>query len=452
MQSKEVQERVFNTMVEKYNGFTLQSDELKEKVKQTCLHKYGVENPYSSKEVQEKIKNTFLDRYGIKNPMQSKEVQEKVKQTNIERYGSENVMQSFDIRKKSLSKERNMTEEELDLFFKSINSQEWWNNQESFLSVKTVLKDLLTLSQIYIYAHKFRPDWTFKSPISQPHQRVINLLNEHQIEYEINTRSIISPLELDIYIPSKSLAIEVNGIYWHSELSGKDRNYHLNKTIACEKKGIQLLQFWDIEIEDKWDIVSSMIINKLWLIKNKIGARKCIVKSISSQQAFEFFEKNHIQGGIKSAINYGLFLNKELISAISFSICRFDSNKILELTRFGVKNNTSVIGAFSKLFKHHKGDVVTYADRRYSIGNVYLKNNFTLEKSSNPGYKYLRENGLESRMKYQKHKLPNLLETFNPDLTEWENMKVNGFDRIWDCGNLVFKFNEKLILTKVNNE
>jgi len=97
-------------------------------------------------------------------------------------------------------------------------------------------------------------------------------------------------------------------------------------------------------------------------------------------------------------------------------------------------------------------DVVTYADRRYSIGNVYLKNNFTLEKSSNPGYKYLRENGLESRMKYQKHKLPNLLETFNPDLTEWENMKVNGFDRIWDCGNLVFKFNEKLILTKVNNE
>ena len=280
MQSKEVQERVFNTMVEKYNGFTLQSDELKEKVKQTCLHKYGVENPYSSKEVQEKIKNTFLDRYGIKNPMQSKEVQEKVKQTNIERYGSENVMQSFDIRKKSLSKERNMTEEELDLFFKSINSQEWWNNQESFLSVKTVLKDLLTLSQIYIYAHKFRPDWTFKSPISQPHQRVINLLNEHQIEYEINTRSIISPLELDIYIPSKSLAIEVNGIYWHSELSGKDRNYHLNKTIACEKKGIQLLQFWDIEIEDKWDIVSSMIINKLGLIKNKIGARKCIVKSI----------------------------------------------------------------------------------------------------------------------------------------------------------------------------
>jgi len=195
-----------------------------------------------------------------------------------------------------------------------------------------------------------------------------------------------------------------------------------------------------------------MIINKLGLIKNKIGARKCIVKSISSQQAFEFFEKNHIQGGIKSAINYGLFLNKELISAISFSICRFDSNKILELTRFGVKNNTSVIGAFSKLFKHHKGDVVTYADRRYSIGNVYLKNNFTLEKSSNPGYKYLRENGLESRMKYQKHKLPNLLETFNPDLTEWENMKVNGFDRIWDCGNLVFKFNEKLILTKVNNE
>ena len=68
-----------------------------------------------------------------------------------------------------------------------------------------------------------------------------------------------------------------------------------------------------------------------------------------------------------------------------------------------------------------------------------------MKKSSNPGYKYFRENGLESRMKYQKHKLPKLLETFNPDLTEWENMKVNGFDRIWDCGNLVFKFNDKSV-------
>lgn len=44
----------------------------------------------------------------------------------------------------------------------------------------------------------------------------------------------------------------------------------------------------------------------------------------------------------------------------------------------------------------------------------------------------------ESRNKYQKHKLKNLLENFDPKLSEIENMVNNGFDRIWDCGNKVF--------------
>ena len=41
-------------------------------------------------------------------------------------------------------------------------------------------------------------------------------------------------------------------------------------------------------------------------------------------------------------------------------------------------------------------------------------------------------------MKYQKHKLQNILENFDKDLTEWHNMKNHGYDRIWDCGNDVW--------------
>ena len=38
-------------------------------------------------------------------------------------------------------------------------------------------------------------------------------------------------------------------------------------------------------------------------------------------------------------------------------------------------------------------------------------------------------------MSFQKHKLKKLLPLFDEKLSEWENMKNNGFDRIWDCGN-----------------
>ena len=46
---------------------------------------------------------------------------------------------------------------------------------------------------------------------------------------------------------------------------------------------------------------------------------------------------------------------------------------------------------------------------------------------------------LEHRMQYQKHKLHKKLKAVDLQLTEWENMANNGYDRVWDCGNLVFE-------------
>lgn len=64
-------------------------------------------------------------------------------------------------------------------------------------------------------------------------------LKNNKIEYLRKNKTIIKPLELDFYIPSENIAIEFNGIYWHSEITGqKNKNYHLNKTELCEKQGI----------------------------------------------------------------------------------------------------------------------------------------------------------------------------------------------------------------------
>jgi hypothetical protein len=129
---------------------------------------------------------------------------------------------------------------------------------------------------------------------------------------------------------------------------------------------------------------------------------------------------------------------------MSFGKNRFASDVEWELIRFASKQNVNVVGGASKIFKHfrnnYEGGIVSYSDRRYSVGNMYKTLGFQFSHFSQPNYFYFKDSlNLESRQKYMKHKLPNLLEKFNSSLTEWENMVVNGYNRIWDCGNSVWK-------------
>lgn len=102
------------------------------------------------------------------------------------------------------------------------------------------------------------------------------------IQITVNSRSIIHPYELDIYLPEYNIAIEYNGLYWHSEDNIQDKNYHLNKLLLCEKKGIRLIQIFEDEWLYRQHIVKSRI--KHILGKNKevsLGARECYIKEIN---------------------------------------------------------------------------------------------------------------------------------------------------------------------------
>jgi hypothetical protein len=283
---------------------------------------------------------------------------------------------------------------------------------------------------------------------SKMQNEIFNLFNDLKEKVFSNKRDILNGKELDVFIPSHNLAIEFNGLYWHSEKQGKNKNYHLNKTKKCQEQGIKLVHMFEDEWINKKEIVKSILKSKLGIYKEKIGARKCIVKEINNKIAFDFLENNHIQGGINSKYNYGLFFENELISIISISKSRFKKD-CLEITRFANKLNYSIIGGFSKLFSFFKKNnnfnrLKTYADIRYFDGKVYEKNGFVFSHCSNPNYYYLDKNYNKryNRIKFQKHKLKNLLENFNSSLTEWENMLNNGYDRIWNCGNKVYVYED----------
>ena len=267
------------------------------------------------------------------------------------------------------------------------------------------------------------------------------------IECQYNDKSVIpSKLELDIYIPSQSLAIELNGLYFHSELSGnKSKLYHLNKTEECEKLGIQLLHIFEDEWRDKKDIWKSVIRQKLKMTSVRIFARKCEIREVSLAEASKFLNENHLQGYGVSKNRYGLYYNDELVSILTICKSRFDKSIDYEISRFANKLNHVVVGGFSKLLTYfiktlHPTTIVTYADRRISTGDVYRKFGMVECPITAPNYTYFKKQSPKrfSRMEFQKHKLSKKLSIFDANKTEWDNMIDNGYDRIWDCGNRKF--------------
>lgn len=240
-----------------------------------------------------------------------------------------------------------------------------------------------------------------------------------------NCRSVISPLELDEYIYDRKLAIEFDGLYWHNDDLKPDYRYHLNKTELCEKLGIQLIHVFDSEWEHKREIVKSRIKNLLGIYDASLYARSCKVRLVEKSESRLFQNMNHIQGAVNAPVNIGLYFNSELVSLMTFSKCRFDRNHEWELVRFCNKLGYHIPGAAGKLLKYFERNynpmsIVSYADRRWSCGKLYKALGFSFSHNSEPNYWYFKHNStiLESRVKYQKHKLRKLLKNFDPDKTE----------------------------------
>jgi hypothetical protein len=263
-------------------------------------------------------------------------------------------------------------------------------------------------------------------------------------EKNINNKTV-KKYQLDICIENKNFGIEYNGLYHHSEGSGgKTMNYHIDKTKYIKNHNIEIISIYDIEWKYKQEIIKSMILYKLGMITNKINGRDCQIKLVDKQQSQTFLINNHIQGNDKSSIRLGLYHRDELVSIMTFSKPRFNKNYDWELTRFCNKINSSVIGAFTKLLKNFRknksGSIISYADLRFGTGKVYETNGFRLISVGHPQYHYTKDYKiLENRMTYNKKTIKQKFpQSFDPNLTEWQNMQLLGYDRVWDCGSLTF--------------
>jgi Zn finger protein HypA/HybF involved in hydrogenase expression len=425
------------------------------KTKKTCLEKYGAEKILSVPSIREKIKKTCLEKYGVesllflpeirsKNPISKLEIREKIKKTCLEKYGVESVSQVKSIlNKRRLTRFRNNSLRFNTNFYELLNEYNGVylrkENCIEYLKYNFKCKKCNTVFESGIYNEPSCPICNPK-PISSGEEEVYEFLKSLNVSIIKNDRSILNGKEIDFLI--NNLGIEYDGLYWHSEEKGAYSTYHLEKTEEALLKKINLIHIFEDEWIYKKNIVKSIIKNKLGIIENKYYARNLELKNINNKMAFTFFERNHIQGGSYGNINYGLFNNEEMIFCISFTKSRFNRKYNYEILRMASKLNSIIVGGFEKCLKHfkeiYKGNIITYVDRRYFNGNSYIRCGFEFSHNSNPNYYYFKDQKRFSRIKFQKHKLNNLLENFDPSLTEKENMKINGWNWIYDCGNSVF--------------
>jgi hypothetical protein len=454
-QSNEIQEKIKETNETRYGvDNPIKSDEIKDKIKRTNLEKYGTETPFQNSEIRDKAKETLYSEYGVEYGLQAKEILDKTKQKYYERTGYSTPFNNPIVKEKikEIFKKKYGVHPTLKQFsdrtIQRINDAEWLKEKHH-----TEQKTLTEISLKYLEGYDISSlSNRMKQFGIEINSKLVSFAEKQLREYIIslgidivtNDRKTISPMELDIYIPSYNIAIEYCGIYWHSELY-KDKKYHKNKYEKCKTQGIRLITIFENEWIYKKDIVKNKIKHILGKTITKIFARKCKIREPRKKDVIEFINNNHIQG-FKASTNYiSLYYDNKMVSCMCLTKIK---EGLYNIDRFA--SNTTVIGGFSKLLKYFiknnfdKIDKIeTFSDNRWDNGNVYLINGFKHDKELAEDYSYVVKDKTYHKSNYRKKNLKNKLHYYDSNLTEHQNCFNNKIYRIYDCGKVKFTLDIK---------
>lgn len=293
-------ERVYETNLKNLGvEMPFMSSKVQQKCQDTCFKHYGVRNPYSSDIIRKQIIEKFINHYGVDNPRKSEEIKKKIKST-IEQNHDGMGFGSLDITKSIFST--------IDKNIKKLIDDGFIKFSDLNLKYSTEIAKILRLrkycSTRYIHKNDVEKAIEINNEFKSK-EKAYNSTYEAEIhewlksiyagKIEINTRRIISPLELDFYLPDKKLAIEFNGDYWHSA-NRIDKNYHLNKTLLCQEKGIHLIHIFEYEWNENKEYIKSIISSAIENHKNEefISFVKenniCIVIDLSKDSIKKYLE------------------------------------------------------------------------------------------------------------------------------------------------------------------
>ena len=497
-----------------------ESDYRKEKIKETCMKKYGTENAMQNADIRKKIEETNIKKYGVKNAMQNADIRKKIEETNIKKYGVKNPFANKDIINKiktiqtakyggmgngSKQTSKKIESTNIERYGKNgYNNREAYKatlkerySDENYVNTEARLKTVHAREierKDYLIGYMDNGDWICKCPhpecnrcnekqyisnwslyYSRVHNNIepctiLNPVNAQESwgESELRefikelgfnpekNRTILNGMELDIYIPEKKIAIEFNGVYWHSS-EFKSTKYHFDKFKKCLDAGIQLITIWEDQWVNKKEICKEIIKSKLGIYKQRIYARKCKVIEVDSKTANKFMDNYHIQGKSQGSIRLGLEYGDNIVAIMTFGKKRSSmmgtkekTKGEYELVRFCGKPGIQVVGGASKLFKHFiditpdAKTIKSYSSNDISIGQLYKALGFEMISLQYGNYWYIEKNTNKRFHRYNfcKAKLKDM--GFDTEqYTESQIMSNLPYFKIVDTGMMTWVFNHK---------
>lgn len=393
--------------------------------------------PRDMKNIVEKRKDTWLKKYGVENPSQNAECQSKRLATIASRdYSVQRRLTAYEKESKGYEQVIQRVKEYVTPLFgrdeysgsRCANVYDW----------KCIKCDGQFKSHIDWGSFPKCPTCYPKKNSSIGEDQVAEYVKSLGFDVIRNDRSVLGNLELDIYIKDKKIAIEYNGIYWHSS-EKKRPTYHVDKFLRCKALGIHLIQIFDFEWEMSGDIVRRRLASILGC-NTRIPARKCILVELNTSEYKTFVVQNHLSGYAAATYRYGLVYENELVAVMSFAKSRYTKTG-MEMVRFCSTHN--VVGGASKLLvhfirQHSPDEIVSFANRCWSNGGLYRSLGFTdvTLKENNTGYWYVRDGVKHHRSSFTKSRLVKI--GYPTDQSESEIMKNAGYLKIHDCGNYKF--------------
>ena len=228
-------------------------------MQKTCIERYGVINPFASQIIVEKIKSIHLQRrgvtnpskdpkikeqkqiscmstLGVKSPLQHPSIMEKLRKTCKATYGVECVLQRDDLKTKSKSKESH-------------------------------IKRHLTMKARNVYGNPTQPE------------RILHSLLSELFDTNVEFHASLNGWDIDFFVPSIGLYIQVDGIYWH----GLDRPRAMIESLANHnKRDAQILRrIYLDEKQNSWCLEHRIKFLRLTDIEIKSLTKESLNKVIS---------------------------------------------------------------------------------------------------------------------------------------------------------------------------
>lgn len=370
----------------------LQNPEVKEKIKQTNLEKYGTEHAIASDIVRDKIKQTNLEKYGYESPFECPEILKKSHDTNrnnngdcfavarktyAETIGMDTIFQSEEwqnnIRQERLINngsssplkipgvQENMKQRELEKFGCEHHTQRSWSEK-----TRQIILDENIIWDSYVKenggidstAQKLGVNWkvikrklieqnpNYKSSKSSIEDAIEDFLIKNNIKYEKNNRKILkNGKELDFYLPDNNLAIEYHSLKYHTtDNEHIDIFYHYNKFKDCLYNDIKLLSIFQDNYFMNLDNIKNYILTLCNNVEEEINITEELltideINKISYYDINENFNRCFVSKNKNNEINGIITLdyNNEESNISNFFYNNINATEFLKLVLTNIK-------------------------------------------------------------------------------------------------------------------